>query len=219
MVDDSQQQLYLDDTYATAVRTPVLAAGEREGRPWVALARNVFHPQGGGQPADVGTVEGIAVHPWRDGELVCLSATEEAPGWLPGDTVAARVDEAARRLHAALHTAGHLIDALLRGQGHTFVASNHFPGQSRVEARPGGDVDVRALPEKLATAARQAIDADLAVRAHWDGDVRLVTIQGLHVDPCGGTHVPSLGALARLTIRSVKLKSGRIKVGYHAVHG
>ncbi|MFC4531125.1 hypothetical protein [Sphaerisporangium dianthi] len=37
-------------------------------------------------------------------------------------------------------------------------------------------------------------------------------------DLCGGTHVRHLGMLADVTIRSLKAKSGRLRIGYDAAH-
>jgi Ser-tRNA(Ala) deacylase AlaX len=50
-------KLYLQDTYLLTCETSVLAtAAARDDAPAaVVLAQTVFHPQGGGQPSDVGT--------------------------------------------------------------------------------------------------------------------------------------------------------------------
>ncbi|GAA3471283.1 hypothetical protein [Nonomuraea roseola] len=44
---ECQSAAYLDDTYLTAVTTTVAATGRQDdGAAWVAVRRNVFHPQG-----------------------------------------------------------------------------------------------------------------------------------------------------------------------------
>jgi Ser-tRNA(Ala) deacylase AlaX len=51
------EKLYLQDTYLFTCQSTVFAIEEaREGFVAVVLAKTVFHPQGGGQPSDVGTL-------------------------------------------------------------------------------------------------------------------------------------------------------------------
>lgn len=218
-----QRQRYLEDTYLCRVRTRVAARGEDGCGRWVALAENIFHPQGGGQPSDRGTLEGLPVEPRRGqtGHLILLYplATSEGTSPFPvGSEVLAQVDESARRKHAALHTAGHLISGTLGELGFRFVASNHFPGQARVELQPPEAVDLDEMRMYLERRLDEAIAADLAVTAARSGEPRYVTIEGMAPDPCAGTHVPSLARLADLRIRSIRRKSGRLKVGYDVDH-
>ena len=128
---------YLDDTYLEQVDTQVIALGERDGTPWAAVEHCLFHPQGGGQPADRGWLEDTEIIPVRDREsgLVVVMAPEGGclPSFAEGQQVRARIDLQARTAHAALHTAGHLVEAVGRLQGWEMTGSNHFPGQARIE--------------------------------------------------------------------------------------
>ncbi|GGO95580.1 alanyl-tRNA synthetase [Wenjunlia tyrosinilytica] len=220
-----QHHLYLTDTYATEVATTVARSGRDDsGVVWVALAENIFHPQGGGQPADRGTVGGLTARPRRDDAgwvVLDLPEAAEDSGAVPapGTDAVARVDADVRRLHAALHTAGHLVHAFVSRLGFAHVGNSHFPGQARVDyALDDREVDRDALTEQLNKQFDEAVRAATAVTAdHRDG-VRNVTIEGLHTEPCAGTHVPDLSFLREVRIRSIKVKGGRMRVGYEAEH-
>ncbi len=218
---------YLEDTYLTEAPSS-LAAVDESGALLVETC--LFHPQGGGQPADVGWVDDVPVTPIKDhatGQVLLLPQT--SPGearheWAVGSTVTTRVDRDLRLQHAALHTAGHLIEAAGRSLGWELAGNNHFPGQARVEFTPG----TGTLPETpgdrerdgtlLSGFVADAVAEDLAVNAATDGDGRrIVSIGELHAAPCGGTHVRSLGALAEVAVE-VKVKKGRIRVSYTANH-
>ncbi|WP_248965186.1 hypothetical protein [Sphaerisporangium perillae] len=224
---------------------------------WVAAGRNPFHPQGGGQPADRGWIDEWEVVPVRDPATGLVTVTarpgtgstladqdgraasaghDDAPGLArrdglaglaEGTTVRARVDVEARLIHAALHTAGHLIEAIGRGQGWALAGNNHFPGQARIEfvaPEPDPRLDSPAGREELAgefgAAVASAILAGPAVGVDHDaGGRRIVRLGDLHAAPCGGTHVRTLGDLADVVISGMKVKKGRVRVSYSAAHG
>lgn len=216
-----QRQVYLDDTYLTEIVTAVVRTDAGESGPALLLADNIFHPQGGGQPSDKGTVNGIPAVPRRHDGAVLLDLHGEAEFPVPavGDSVTVEIDRELRRLHAALHTAGHLIDALVRRHGLLHSGNIHFPGQARIEYHlDGRAVDRESLAAELKVGIEDAITARLPVTSTSDMGQRSITIEGLGSDLCGGTHVPHLGALEHVVIRSIKAKSGRLRVGYDARH-
>lgn len=198
--------------------------------PWVAVEYCLFHPQGGGQPADRGWVDGHEIVPARDhdaGLVVARSAGDlPLPDFTVGQSVEVRIDLAARRTYAALHTAGHPIEAAGRAQGWTHAANTHFPGQARIEftaARPDPRLDTpegrEEATEALRTYVAKAIAEDAPVTWEYDAEGRrIVHLAGLHSAPCGGTHVRSLGDLADIVLPTLKVKKGRIRVSYSAVH-
>jgi Ser-tRNA(Ala) deacylase AlaX len=220
---------YLADTYLEQVDTRVIAVGETEGAPWVAVEQCLFHPQGGGQPADRGWLADTEIVPVRDREsglVVAVAPEGSLPPLAEGQKVRARIDLQTRTAHAALHTAGHLVEAVGRMRGWEMVASNHFPGQARIEfqapqsdaqlADPDGREDVTAAL-RAAVAAAVADDLPVYARSLADGR-RVVHLDALHAAPCGGTHVRSLGDLTEVVLPTLKVKKGRIRVSYTATH-
>lgn len=229
--ENGQVSVYYHDTYQETVDTRVLAVGALDGAAWVAVEHCLFHPQGGGQPADRGWLDDCEIVPVRDhdsGLIVAVGAGDEPwPSFVGGQRVKARIDLAVRISHAALHTAGHLVEAVGRSQGWVLAGSNHFPGQARIEftapesdtrlASPEGREDVT---EVLRAKVAEAVARDLAVGWEYDGDGRrVVRLDGLHSAPCGGTHVRCLGDLADVVLPTVRVKKGRIRVSYSAAHG
>lgn len=225
-----QVAAYLDDTYLDRADTRVIALGELDGVPWAAVEHCLFHPQGGGQPADRGWLEGVPVAPVRDREsgLVVAVAAEGAalPDLTVGQEVRTRIDARTRLTHAALHTAGHLVEAAGRLQGWRMAASNHFPGQARIEfltpehdPRPADPEGREAATAALRETVAAAVAADLPVLARDEGEGRRVVHLGtLHCAPCGGTHVRSLGELTDVVLPTLKVRKGRVRVSYGAAH-
>ena len=188
-----------------------------DGRPFVRLSETLFHPQGGGQKADRGTVAGRAVvHVAHtpDGEVNHYLGSAE--GLTVGQVADVAVDPEWRRLNARWHTAGHLIAAVVERlfpklQG---VAGHHWPGEGRVEFAPGDGASAEEVAAKLPDALAEAVRADLPVRVIGDPFVsREVAVGDSRPVGCGGTHLPSVGGLA-VTVTGVKVKGGKLRVSY-----
>jgi Ser-tRNA(Ala) deacylase AlaX len=216
-----QSHLYLRDTYLTSHTARIIAVGEEPDRRWVAMDENIFHPQGGGQPADEGSVEGRPVKPrlLREAGLVVLDlqAGEGFAGQV-GASLSCSVDRQNRELLAALHTAGHLIDGLMTAMGFTLNRNNHFPGESRIEFDLRGSADPDAVALELQQRVSQALKTSAAVWQEESQGDRAIHIDGFHQAPCGGTHVRTLDDLESLDVVSVRARKGTLRVRYDATH-
>jgi Ser-tRNA(Ala) deacylase AlaX len=157
----------------------------------VATKETIFHPQGGGQPSDRGTItaEADSSGPSLDVKLVrklpsgvilhlgslvrptAETATDvpAAPVFKEAQNVVLRVDDDLRNYHSRLHTAGHLIGLavhqLAAAIGEVSDAkANHAPGSSYVEF-------VGLIGGEHKPAIQEAVDkmvaADRAVSVRW----------------------------------------------------
>lgn len=184
----------------------------------VVLDRTPFHPKGGGQPADKGTLGGLevaAVLESEAGDVLHFVKGELAAG----AEIEAKVDPAARRLHSRLHSAAHLFSKHLEGRGWAAVKGDHFPGQSRVVFRPADPENSPAIPEAaeieawLAGIASQKLPFLQTVD---EKGFRQVTWGSIPPYPCGGTHVADTSGIGEIRIRKIKLKKGELSVSYDA---
>lgn len=178
-----QQHLYLTDTCLGETVTTTPARGRtQDGRSWLALADNIFPPQGGGRPSDTGRVDGRPVRARRDAD-------------------------------------GLVVHALLGTPGFQHAGNSHFPGQARVDYRvEDREVDRDELTARLNRHFAETVAAGLPVRAELRDGVRTVSIDQLGGEPCGGSHVRDLSALREVSVRSVKVRSALMNVGYTAAH-
>jgi alanyl-tRNA synthetase len=187
----------------------------------VKLAESPFYPAGGGQIADVGTIEcehgdcrARVDNVLRAGEDQALEVILEEGMLTEGEPVLARVDHAARRATERNHTATHLLHAALRErlgahvrQAGSYVGPDklrfdftHTGALSEQELRDVQDAvnahiaagdPVRAISTTLEEARRLGA---MALFGEKYGDVvRMVQIgDGSYSrELCGGTHVRS----------------------------
>ena len=96
--------------FVTRVQAKVLFAKAN----YFVLDRTPFYPEGGGQVADVGTVDGVKIVDVQKVGDVIVHFTEKKCNMRKGELVEAVVDEARRSAVIAHHTATHLISAAAR---------------------------------------------------------------------------------------------------------
>lgn len=206
------------DSAARRDSATVAELGTDERGAYVVLDQTLFHPQGGGQPADLGTIEGVEVtHVAAAGDDIRHYLATTAP-FSTGQQVALIVDDARRSLHERLHTAGHLIGSvveLLFPQAEA-VAGHHWPGESRVDFRLRVDaLDPESIQFILEPELRRAVARNPKVySAESAPGRRAVIIEGYRPIACGGTHVASVGEVGEVVLRRLMLKKDRLRIGY-----
>lgn len=176
----------------------------------VILAATLFHPQGGGQPSDVGTIAGakvIRVSQAGD-EVIHLTDRKVAVG-----DATIEVSSAPRMLHAQLHSAGHLIGYWGEQAGWRAVKAHHWPGEARVVFEADGTA-MALTAEAIEQQVNALVEADLLRQITLDGDKRMIGFGHLPAYSCGGTHVSSLGVIGKIKVLKVKEKKGQLSVHY-----
>ncbi len=209
----------------------------------VQLDRTVFYPQGGGQAGDAGTLlladgRTLAVADTRKGAepgqvLHLLADAGDAAALAVGQAVTARIDTPRRQAHRRFHTATHLLCALVP---HPVDGCSITAGYARLDFHMSEPLDKEALTAGLAryvaaahpVTTRWISDADLdanpqLVRSmsvqppRGSGRVRLVEVQGVDLQPCGGTHVNNTADIGPVIVTKIEKKSAmtrRVVLGF-----
>lgn len=205
------EALYLasDDLECTA---RVLSCGETQEGLWAVVCdRTVFHPQGGGQPSDIGRINEVVVRKVIHTPEAIIHLCE-AP--LEGE-VSMAVDGKTRRLNSRLHSAGHIIGFVGDELGWHATKGNHFPGESRVVFEPQKPEAIHLTEaEVLQSEVNALISKKLERRMTEIDGLRYVTWGDLRAYPCGGTHVANTEEIGKVKISKIKMKKGQISVSY-----
>jgi misacylated tRNA(Ala) deacylase len=223
------EELFREDATLLACDAVVTAVDERG----VQLDRTVFYPHGGGQAGDRGELvlaDGrvIAVADTRKGEtpgeiVHVLASADDRAALAVGAAVHARIDVARRRAHMRFHTATHLLCALIP---HPVDGCSITQEYARLDFHMTDPLDkavVEAGLERLVGEAhpvshRWITDAELdanpgLVRSmsvqppRGTGRVRLLEIDGVDLQPCGGTHVSNTSEIGALIVKKIEKKS------------
>jgi len=185
--------------------------------PIIRLDRTIFHPQGGGQKADRGTIGGVAVLSVRHNEGEVDHVVSSTDGLAVGDSVELVLDEEWRESNSRYHSAGHLIAAIAEEcfPGLRADSGHHWPGEARVEFSGNIPEDLEAARALIVSKLSESIERELTFDVdNPENDTRTVRIGSFAAVPCGGTHVKSSGALAGLQVSAMKKKSQKLRVSY-----
>ncbi|MEB6379855.1 alanyl-tRNA editing protein [Leclercia adecarboxylata] len=187
---------------------------EPDGRYAIELNQTLFHPQGGGQPADRGLIAGIAVESvsLRGEEVIHILARPLAPG-----EVDIQVDKSVRVRHSRWHSAGHLIGYAGERFGWQPVKAHHWPGEGRITFM--SREPQASIPDACALLA--LINGwkaeNLLLHTEIEAGRRKVRFGNLPAYSCGGTHVKQLADTGEMQILGLKMKKGQLVVTY-ALH-
>jgi alanyl-tRNA synthetase len=206
--------------------TSLLAAQSDDGRALVKLEESPFYAEGGGQVADSGVIRweggsaGVA-DVYRLGDDQAIELDTGVDGLDPGTRVEAEVDHVSRFATMRNHTATHLLHAALRERLGTHVrqaGSAVRPDKLRFDFTHGAPLTtdelkdigdrvnewikeshgVRAL--EMARTDAESLGA-MALFGEKYGDwVRVVEVEAVSRELCGGTHVPNTAAIGILAI-------------------
>lgn len=228
----ADRKLFYEDPALDRVETRVIEAGETEGRPFVRLEETVFYPEGGGQPPDRGTIAGTRVVDVQSRGEQVLHFLERPV--VPGP-VTARIDPAWRFDLRQQHTAQHLLTAVLADRHGRPTTSFHL-GESYTAIEIEGQIPTLETLRELEQEVNERIRGDLPVRTRWvepadlaalevrtrglpeghSGLVRLVEIEGVDLNTCGGTHVLRLAEIQILHLLGAEPARGGARIRFLA---
>ena len=219
------RELFREDSYLRSCKARVTNSTDN----LVWTDQTVFYPLGGGQPGDTGELT------WAGGRATVVDTRYvegdiahvlEEGAALPqtGDEVELCIDWSRRYRHMRMHTAMHLLGSILH---YGVTGGNISADKSRLDFDMEDTVDKEAVGAALA----ELVAANHPVSCRWiseeeldanpelvrtmsvqpprgKGAIRLLEIENVDLQPCGGTHLRSTGEVGAVRIGKVE-KKGR----------
>lgn len=208
----------------------------------VELSKTAFYPLGGGQPSDRGTIV------WDGGCSIVKEIKKKdgivhfLDGPIPpvGKKVHCKIDWDLRYGHMKMHTAQHLLSAVIWNKyGASTVGNQIHKDRSHIDFCPASfsmedlksveqevndligeahSVKVEEYPRKLVEEKVEKGKVDLSRLPASISSLRVILIGDngrIDICPCAGTHVANISELGRMKIIKRKSKgSGKIRIEY-----
>jgi len=234
------EELFRDDATLRECQATVLALAEGG----VILDRTVFYPLGGGQAGDAGALlladgRRLVVTDTRKSKqqpgavLHLLAPDADLTPLLPGTPVTAQVDWARRHRHMRFHSATHLLCALVP---HPVDGCSITADYARLDFHMVEPLDKETLSAGIARLVAEAhpvrhrwiteaeLDANPGLVRSMSvqpprglGRVRVLEIEGVDLQPCGGTHVANTAEIGAVVVTRIEKKSAmtrRVVLGF-----
>ena len=219
--------IFRDDAYQKSCEATVSAVDEAG----IRLDRTVFYPTGGGQPGDVGilrfegggTLRIVEARKGADHEDVVHVPEDGAALPAPGAKVTAEIDWERRHRMMRIHSCMHVLCSIIVGD---VTGGQVGDGKGRLDFNlPDTQLDKEAITAEL----NRIVSEDHPLTSRWitedelaatpelvrtmsvkppmgAGRVRLMEIEGVDLQPCGGTHVRRTGEIGRVKVAKIENK-------------
>ncbi|MGE6259653.1 alanyl-tRNA editing protein [Heyndrickxia sporothermodurans] len=206
-------------------KTKITNKYEEKNRLIVTLEQTNFYPEGGGQPFDYGTIDGINI-------IEVFEKNNEVFHVLNGmpqqTEVTCKVEKNRRIEHSQHHTGQHLLSAVCLELFNIPTVSFHL-GSDVVTI----DLDIPDLSEEklflIENRVNEYIYENRNIHSYFvtkqqmskipltkvpdiSGDIRIVEIEGIDYSACCGTHVSQTGEIGLLKILKAEKHRGKTRV-------
>ncbi|KRQ87459.1 Alanine--tRNA ligase [Caloramator mitchellensis] len=207
------QKLYYENPYIKEWEALVVNQIEKDGKFIVELSETAFYPEGGGQPRDFGSIDGIEVIDlFEDSDKIYHVLDKK----IENEKVLCKIDFERRFDHMQNHTGQHLLSAIFIELYNAPTNSFHL-GEDYISIDIGlenaSDETVKIVEDRV----NSLIFKNIPVKSYiinleeakklplrklppTDVDIRIVEIEGIDYSPCCGTHVKNLGEIGMLKI-------------------
>ena len=217
------KRLYYTDSYLTRTQSQVIAASDDGLR--ITLEQTCFYPASGGQPHDLGTLNGVPVVNVvaEAGTIVHVLASPINSASVEGEILWSR-----RYDHMQQHTGQHLLSAVFErlfqiptlsfrmgDEASTIELGTKELSAPRIESVVMQATELARVNPRIAISFEEA-DAAQGLRklSEREGTLRIIESPGIDRSACGGTHVASLAEVLPVAIRDVDKVRGNIRVAF-----
>lgn len=209
------EKLYYADPFLKEFTATVMDCQPLKSGFSVVLDRTAFYPEGGGQPADQGTLNGVSVIDVHEKNGVVFHNCEK-PVEI-GETVSGVIDWARRFDHMQQHSGEHILSGILCETFHCDNVGFHMGAdtitidynveiswEQVLEAeRRANDYIYADIPIEITFPSREALQTiDYRSKKELTGQVRIVRFPGADCCACCGTHVLRSGQVGLVKILS-----------------
>ncbi|MBI4451811.1 alanyl-tRNA editing protein [Candidatus Woesearchaeota archaeon] len=233
-----ENALYMKDSYLKEFEAVVESVKDDR---YIVLSQTAFYPKGGGQEHDTG----ILICNGEEYPVVFAGKFEgkisheiSKPGLKLGDKVTGKIDWDRRYRHMRMHTAAHIIDAILYNEAKALCTGNQLGiDKSRIDfsldvldrekiqqyidmanewVNKAIDVKIYFLPREEALKIPGVVKL-AAVMPPEVKELRIVEIPGIDLQADGGTQVKNTSEIGKISLVSVENKGKNNRRMYYTL--
>lgn len=211
------KELFYQNPYLKEFRAQVIDCIPSKDKYWIELDNTAFYPEGGGQPADHGFLNDVAVEDVfkKDGHIYHLTSKE-----ISGEVIA-NIDFERRFDHMQQHTGEHIFSGIIERlygydnvgfhMGEDFVTLDYSGLLSDEEIAKVEEAANQAIYDNKEVEISYGSNEDLAAagircKKELSGEIRIVRIADVDSCACCGTHCQRTGEVGLIKVISTTVK-------------
>lgn len=227
-------KLYYESAYLKEWQTTISGTVEKEDGLYLVLEETAFYPHGGGQPCDTGFINDIPVLDVILEEDAVLHKIERMP---VGTAVSCRIDWDRRFDHMQQHSGQHLLSAVFRELLGAMTLSFHLgvdyatidlelpelshDQMAEIEQEVNRQIYMNRMIVSYLVSEEELAKLTLVKLPTVTENIRIVEIEGVEHNACGGTHVSSTGSIGMIKLLRAEKQKGHVRItfkcGYRAL--
>ncbi|MFC0188652.1 DHHA1 domain-containing protein [Fictibacillus aquaticus] len=220
-----KNKLFYSSSYITKWETKIISRFERNGKNYIVLEETAFYPHGGGQPCDKGIINGIEVlDVFRENDVI-FHQIESFP---ETEDVHCQIDWDKRFDHMQQHTGQHLLSAVCRSKAGAQTLSFHMGTDDVTIDVDKPDISAAELAE-IENIVNKEIYQNRLIKSYFVNEaelkslpvakmpsvienIRIVEIEGIEYNACGGTHLARTGELGLIKLYKTEKQKGATRI-------
>ncbi len=231
------EMVFYEDSYLTELEATVTAVDGNV----LELDRTLFYPLGGGQPGDTGWVvsdsgERYVISDTKKGpEYGAIHHLLESTnhGFSQGERVRTGIDWDRRYAHMRMHTAMHLLGSLIPvpvtggsvgaiksrldfDMGDLVLDKDELTKQMNELIKAGHEIVFESMTEAELDENPGLVRTMSVQPPRGVGDIRMVRVQDVDFQPCGGTHINNTAEIGPVRVSKIENK-GKKNRRFHLV--
>ena len=221
------KKLFNNNAYETQFIAHIIAVLEKDDRYLIQLNETYFYPEGGGQPNDTGTIDGIEIYDvqYIDDEIYHYSKSK--PSQLK--QVYCTIDWERRFDLMQQHSGQHILSAACEKLYDANTVGFHL-SQETVTI----DLDKKLTADdlvKIEKLSNDIIFKNIPILVHYPDsdelsklplrklpkvtkDIRIIEVENFDFSPCGGTHTQSTGEIGLLKIKKMENHKNGVRLEF-----
>lgn len=219
------EKLFYENSYIQSFEAEVLACEKQEDYYEIVLDKTAFFPEGGGQSADRGFLNGIPVSDAREKNGIVYHITSQPIH--PGTPVSGEIDFKERFSKMQQHTGEHIISGIVHRRFGWHNVGFHLGSEivtmdfdGALNADELADIEYQAneiafsnRKVEISYPAKEDLEKlEYRSKIEIEGQVRIVTIQGVDVCACCAPHVNNTGEIGMIKIVDAQKYKGGTRV-------
>ena len=225
------KRLYYEESYLQEFKGKILEKVKIDGKPALILDKTCFYPTSGGQPNDLGYIQGVPIIDVIEDNEKIIHVLKEGIKEGCGDTIIGKIDWERRFDHMQQHLGQHILSGALMKLWSAETVSFHL-GEEVCTLDIAKEELTEEEAKKAEECANEIIFDNRPVKCYFvegeeelkrlnlrkvpekTGKIRIIEVEDFDLSACGGTHCRATGEVGMIKITKWEKRGEKIRLEF-----